>query len=163
THLMLPAERIREAADASVYTIDLRGHGNSGGTRGDIDYVGQYEDDLADVIAEIHNNYPNHELLVAGYSMGGAVTLRYAAQNHEIVDGYQLIAPIIGIDAPTARTEAPAAANPELEPFVQLHSPRIIGIAMLDGAGIRVFNGMPTMFFNLPDNFVNTYSYRAMM
>ena len=32
---------------ATVYTLDIRGHGESG-RRGDIDYVGQLDDDLAD-------------------------------------------------------------------------------------------------------------------
>jgi pimeloyl-ACP methyl ester carboxylesterase len=161
--LQVPAALLRETIDASVYALDLRGHGASGGTRGDIDYVGQYEDDLADTITALRDTYPDHELIVAGYSMGGAITLRYAAQKQHMVDGYVLIAPNMGTEAPTARTEAPADLDPNAEPFLQLHIPRIIGIAMFDGMGVRVFNGLPTMFFNLPEPFVHTYSYRAMM
>ncbi len=158
-----PAGQIREATNASVYAFDLRGHGNSGGKRGGIDYVGQYEDDLADAIAAIRQANPDHELIVVGYSMGGAIALRHAAQNNETVDGYVLVSPNLGPEAPTARTDAPADVDPAAEPFLALHIPRIIGIAFLGGVGDFVFGGMPTMFFNLPEPYANTYSYRAMM
>ncbi|MCB0074054.1 MAG: alpha/beta fold hydrolase [Caldilineaceae bacterium] len=158
-----PAGQIREATGASVYALDLRGHGDSGGQRGGIDYVGQYEDDLADVLAAIRQDNPEHELIVLGYSMGGAVVLRHAAQHNETVDGYVLVSPNLGPEAPTARTDAPVDADPDAEPFLALHIPRIIGIAFLGGVGDFVFGAMPTMFFNLPEPFVNTYSYRAMM
>ncbi|MCB0114332.1 MAG: alpha/beta fold hydrolase, partial [Caldilineaceae bacterium] len=61
-----PAGQVREATGASVYALDLRGHGDSGGQRGGIDYVGQYEDDLADVLAAIRQDNPEHELIVLG-------------------------------------------------------------------------------------------------
>src|SRR3546814_6500667 len=35
----------------TVYALDIRGHGQSGPLRGDIAYVGQLEDDLADFLA----------------------------------------------------------------------------------------------------------------
>ena len=158
-----PAGMIRDATNASVYTLDLRGHGNSGGERGNVDYIGQYEDDLADTIAVIRVNHTEHELIVLGYSMGGAIALRHAAQNNEIVEGYILVAPNLGQDAPTANTGETPETNPDEEPFFQLHIPRIIGIAMYEQMGIRAFNGLPTMFFNLPEPFVNSYSYSAMM
>lgn len=158
-----PAGMIREATNASVYALDLRGHGNSGGDRGNIDYIGQYEDDLADTIAIIRANHPDHALTVLGYSMGGAIALRFAAQNNEAVDGYVLVAPNLGQDAPTANTGTAPEVNPDEEPFFKVHVPRIIGIAMYEQMGIRAFNGLPTMFFNLPEPFVNSYSYNAMM
>ena len=157
-----PAGQIREATGAAVYALDLRGHGRSGGEPGDIDYIGQYEDDLADTIATLRSEYPDHKLVVAGYSMGGAVVLRQAALDNEAVDATLLIAPNLGADAPTARTET-SDLPPDVEPFLALHIPRIIGIALIDGMGLRVFNGLPVMFFNLPAPYTNTYSYRAMM
>lgn len=42
--------RLRDRAAATVIALDLRGHGSSGGPPGDVDYIGQYEDDVADVI-----------------------------------------------------------------------------------------------------------------
>lgn len=141
----------------------MRGHGNSDGERGNVDYVGQYEDDLADTIDAIRANHPDHELIVLGYSMDGAIALRHAAQDNETVDRYVLLAPNLGQDAPTANTGEAPEPNPDVEPFFQIHIPRIIGIAMYEQMGIRIFNGLPTMFFNLPDPFVSSYSYNAMM
>lgn len=158
-----PAGMIRDATSASVYALDLRGHGNSGGERGNVSYIGQYEDDLEDTITAIREIHPNHDMIVLGYSMGGAIALRHAAQNNETVDGYVLLAPNLGQDAPTANTGEAPAPNPDEEPFFQIHIPRIIGIAMYEQMGIRVFNGLPTMFFNLPEPFVSRYSYNAMM
>lgn len=158
-----PAGRIREAFNATVYALDLRGHGNSSGERGNVDYIGQYEDDLADTIDTIRANHPDHEVIVLGYSMGGAIALRHAAQNNETVDGYVLLAPNLGQDAPTANTSEAPESIPDVEPFFQIHVPRIIGIAMYEQMGIRAFNDLPTMFFNLPEPFVSSYSYSAMM
>ena len=45
------AEALR-AADVTTYVLDIRGHGGSG-RRGDIDYVGQIDDDLADFVAQL--------------------------------------------------------------------------------------------------------------
>jgi non-heme chloroperoxidase len=158
-----PAGMIRAATDASIYTLDLRGHGDSGGVRGSVDYVGQYEDDVADTITAIRTMHPDHDLFVLGYSMGGAIALRHAAQNNETVDGYVLVAPNLGQDAPTANTGEVPEPPPGVEPFFSLHIPRIIGLAMYEQLGIRAFREQPVMFFNLPHPFVNAYSYSAMM
>ena len=42
---------------AQVYTPDLRGHGPSPLKRGDVDYIGQLEDDLAGLIAVIKKGW----------------------------------------------------------------------------------------------------------
>src|ERR1700716_2197469 len=59
------------------YAIDIRGHGVSG-TRGDIVYVGQLEDDLADFVAEIRKTNPAVPLTLIGHSAGGGFALRVA-------------------------------------------------------------------------------------
>src|SRR3981081_3713801 len=43
------------------YALDIRGHGVSG-TRGDIGYVGQLDDDMADFVAEIRKTNPDAPL-----------------------------------------------------------------------------------------------------
>ncbi|NKQ37814.1 MAG: alpha/beta fold hydrolase [Chloroflexi bacterium] len=53
------AQMLRDISGAEVVALDLRGHGQSGGTIGDVDYIGQYEDDVADVITAIQNERPN--------------------------------------------------------------------------------------------------------
>ena len=44
------ARAIAERDAAHVYTPDLRGHGLNPACRGDVDYIEQLEDDLADLV-----------------------------------------------------------------------------------------------------------------
>lgn len=152
---------LREAAKAEVVAIDLRGHGASGGTPGDTDYIGQYEDDLADVIREIRATRPGGKVILAGHSMGGGIALRYALRaGMPPVDGYLLFAPHLGIKSPTTPTKAGEAGAR----FAQIHIPRILGLALMNSAGITTFNGLRTLFFNLPPEVpLRSYSFRAMV
>ena len=151
---------LREAASAEVVAIDLRGHGASGGVPGDVDYIGQYEDDVADVIAKIRAAKPGGKVILAGHSMGGGIALRYAMRaGAPPVDGYLLLAPHLGPKSPTNRWEKSEAG----EAFLQVHIPRILGLALFNGVGFTGFNGLRTLFFNLPKEMpLRSYSYRAM-
>lgn len=151
---------LREAAGAEVVAIDLRGHGASEGQPGDTDYIGQYEDDLTDVIREIRATRPGGKVILAGHSMGGGIALRYALRpDVSPVDGYLLLAPHLGPKSPTTPTETNEAGAR----FVQLHIPRILGLFVMNSAGITAFNGLRTLFFNLPPEVpLRSYTYRAM-
>src|SRR5258708_1674766 len=83
-----------------TWAIDIRGHGASG-TRGDIGYVGQLEDDLEDFGAVVRNSAPSVPLTLIGHSAGGGFALRGAGapiQNH--FARFVLRAPYLGYDAP---------------------------------------------------------------
>jgi alpha-beta hydrolase superfamily lysophospholipase len=159
---------LREAASAEVVAIDLRGHGASGGRPGDIGYIGQYEDDLGDVIRQIRATHPGEKIILAGHSMGGGIALRYAQRaGVPPVEGYLLLAPYLGWESPTTRKEAPPAeakaGTQSGGEFLQIHLPRILGLKLLNAAGITAFNGLRTEFFNLPPELpLRSYSYRAM-
>lgn len=157
------AERLRQASNAEVVTLDLRGHGQSGGAAGDVDFIGQYETDVADVVAAIRAEKPNGRFILAGHSMGGGIVLRYGLlEDAPTVDGYLLFAPHLGANAPTMPKPQPENAEMAAA-FTQLHIPRLIGLSMLNGLGIKMFNQQPTMFFNLPAETTHIYSYRAMV
>src|SRR3546814_16323875 len=59
----------------TVYALDIRGHGQSGPLRGDIAYVGQLEDDLADFLAASRIDHPAAQWTLIGFSSGGGFTL----------------------------------------------------------------------------------------
>src|SRR6202047_3987567 len=61
-----------------VVAPDMRGHGGSG-TRGDIGYDGQLDDDLDDLIAELRRQYLTGHFALLGFSSGGGFALRAAA------------------------------------------------------------------------------------
>jgi alpha-beta hydrolase superfamily lysophospholipase len=152
---------LRQATGAEVVAIDLRGHGASGGVPGDVRYIGQYEDDLGEVVAQIRAAKPGGRVILAGHSMGGGIALRYAMKrNLPSVDGYLLFAPHLGEKSPTT----PVKATKESANFVQLDLSRTLGLLLFNSVGITAFNGLQTLFFNLPKEMpLRSYSYRAMM
>ena len=152
------AEFISSEGLAQVYTPDLRGHGLSPKRRGDVDYIGQLEDDLADLIAIIQKENPNSMLIVGGHSGGGGLAVRFAGgQYGQKANAYLLMSPFLKYNAPTTRTNSGGFAKP--------YTGRIIGIVMLNNVGIRWFNYLTAIEFNMPEKARDgtetlSYSYR---
>ena len=71
--------RALAAAGVPTFAPDARGQGLSG-RRGDIDYIGQLDDDLADFVSVVRRAYPNARLVLAGHSSGGGFVLRVAGE-----------------------------------------------------------------------------------
>lgn len=151
---------LREATDSKVVALDFRGHGQSEGEPGDVDYINQYVDDLEDVILALKEEKPNQKIILAGHSMGGGIILRYAMEkNAPKIDGYILFAPHLGVNAPTLKEED---VTTEESSFIKLHINRIIGLKMMNAIGETKYNNLPVLFFNLPETMpITEYSYRA--
>ena len=93
------------ARGVQTYAVDIRGHGASG-TRGDIAYLGQLEDDMVDLVAEIRKSNPDAPLTLIGHSSGGGFALRVAASPiQNLFTRTVLLAPYLGYDAPSSRPE----------------------------------------------------------
>jgi pimeloyl-ACP methyl ester carboxylesterase len=167
--VMSDAEEMRAAAHAlqaktgaTIISLDLRGHGGSGGTFGDIAYAGQYEDDVGDIVAALRRQAPRARVLLAGHSMGGGIAMRYAARaGVPAVDGYLLYAPHLGESAPSTKHDEGAADGTEAP--LKLHLRRTIGLLMLGAVGVHAFDGLGTLYFNVTrgDGPLH-YSFRAM-
>jgi pimeloyl-ACP methyl ester carboxylesterase len=126
------------------YAIDIRGHGTSGG-RGDIGYIGQLEDDLADFVAMIRNGAPTAPLTLIGHSAGGGFALRVAGSPiQNLFARTVLLAPYLGYSAPTNRPNSGGWASADV--------PRIIGLAILRSAGINCCESLPVLAFAVPPN-----------
>lgn len=153
---------LQEATQGEIFAIDLRGHGKSEGKAGDVDYINQYVDDLADIIKEIRKEKPNGKIIIAGHSMGGGVALNYALQNNKTkVDGYLFFAPLLGHNSP-AIPQTPPTETSEAEPFMKIHFTRIIGLKMFNEIGNHSLDSLPVLFFNLPETMpLRAYSHRA--
>lgn len=146
---------------ARVITPDLRGHGRTSKIKGDIDYLGQYEDDLDDIIRSVNGAYPGDKIILGGHSSGGGLALRYAG-NPAVskVDACLLLAPYLGHEAPTVK--------PNSGEWVTIAIKRFVGLAMLNNVGISNLNHLPVIFFNRPaewedDLQARSYSYRLTM
>ncbi len=129
------------AAGISAVAIDVRGHGASG-TRGDIAYLGQLDDDLADLVAELRTTNPGVKFALVGHSAGGGFALRVAGEPlGETFDKFVLLAPFLGYRAPTNRpAEGPGLwASPDI--------PRIIATLALGRLGMDWPQALPAIAF----------------
>ena len=146
------------ARGVETYAVDIRGHGGSG-TRGDIRYLGQLEDDLADLVGEIRKVHPLAPLTLIGHSSGGGFALRVAGSPiQNLFARTVLLAPYLGYDAPSTRPDAGGWASPDI--------PRFIALSVLRGIGIAFAESLPTVAFAVPPNSAKvltaSYSYRLM-
>ena len=146
--------------DAHVLAVDLRGHGATPERRGDVDYIGQMEDDLADLInAEA---IEGQQLVMLGHSSGGGLVVRFAGGVHgALIDKAVLLAPFLKYNAPSTRADAGGWAHLLLR--------RVIGLSILNGFGITALNHLTTIQFNMPAEVLDgpygtlattSYSYR---
>jgi alpha-beta hydrolase superfamily lysophospholipase len=151
-----------EATQAEVYALDFRGHGQSEGKAGDVDYINQYADDLVDIIAAINKEKPNGKIIIAAHSMGGGVALRYAMDRQlEQPDGFILFAPLLGQNSP-AIPQGPEMETDSVEPFMKIHIERIIGLKMLNEIDNHEHDSLAVLFLNMPKPMpLRSYSYRA--
>jgi alpha-beta hydrolase superfamily lysophospholipase len=155
------AQLLQQATKAEVYALDLRGHGRSQGKPGDVDYINQYADDLADITGIIRREKPTGKIIIAGHSMGGGVTLRYTMQHSKAaINGIILFAPLIGHNSPAFPMVV--AESDSTEPFMKINIARIIGLKMLNEINRHELDSLPVLFFNLPEGTpLRQYSYRA--
>lgn len=158
----LMASYLSKMGAANVVTPDLRGHGYDPARRGDVDYIGQLEDDLADLITLVKKSYPGADVIVGGHSSGGGLVVRFAGGEHaSLADAYLLMAPFLKYNAPTTRENSGGWARPLTR--------RLIGLSMLNMASITYFNDLPVIQFNMPKQILDgelghtatlAYSYR---
>lgn len=126
---------------ATVVAPDLRGHGATPERRGDIDYIGQFEDDLADLIEAVA--LPGQEVILLGHSSGGGLVVRMAGgPRGNYIDRAILLAPFLSHKSPTTRQNSGGWAHPMVR--------RIVGLSMLNMVRLRVFNHLPVIWFSFP-------------
>jgi len=147
--MMHPLAEALQRAGATVYTLDLRGHGASG-KKGDIAYVGQLDDDVADFLAGPCAPPSGARRVMIGFSSGGGFALRFAGGPYgDRFDGYILLAPFLGPNAPTLRPDAG---------WVSLAIPRLIALPP-ELAGDPGFT--PAYSFRLQANFGPHMNWQA--
>jgi non-heme chloroperoxidase len=151
------AESLR-AAGVTVYVPDIRGHGGSG-RPGDIDYIGQIDDDLADFVAQLGPARSGETRTLVGFSAGAGFTIRFAGGSYGLLfDRYVFLSPIL----PGSPTLRPSSGG-----WVNISLPRTATVAWLDRLGIHWFDGFPVLSYAVSPEMSRTvtasYSYRLMM
>jgi pimeloyl-ACP methyl ester carboxylesterase len=119
------------AENFTVVAPDIRGHGASG-TRGDIAYYGELDDDVEDLLANLRRQYPQARFSLLGFSLGGGYALRLAASSRlgGNFDRLVLLSPFLGPDADSTRQSGASA------PWADVDIPRIIALFTLHRVGI---------------------------
>jgi non-heme chloroperoxidase len=154
TSLHVLAESLRTAG-VTAYVLDIRGHGGSGRI-GDIDYVGQIDDDLADFVAQLGAAKTGEIRTLVGFSAGAGFAIRFAGGPYGLLfDRYVFLSPILP-GSPAWRPNAGGWTNIAL--------PRIVTIAWLDRLGIHAFDGFPVISYaispEMSQSATASYSYR---
>jgi pimeloyl-ACP methyl ester carboxylesterase len=143
-----------------VVAPDIRGHGSSG-TRGDIGYYGQLDDDLADLIAELRRHYLQAHFSLLGFSAGGGFALRAASGKLGAdFDRLVLLSPYLGYDAPSSRSAQTSAD------WAEADIPRILALIALRRFGISCCEALPAIAFAVPpgseQHVTSRYSFRLL-
>jgi non-heme chloroperoxidase len=154
------ARYVSVAGAAKVVLPNMRGHYFSGRRRGDVEYIGQYEDDIVDLIRELRRQGHMGPIILGGHSSGAGFVLRFAGglgPKQEAIAGYIALAPII------PRTAAVRGGDAGGWNVIDL--PRILGLVALNAVGVHGFDGLPIIAFNKPASAWNgtetlTYSWR---
>lgn len=153
--------KISSSGLAHVITPDLRGYGPKAERLGDIDYIGQLENDLADLIQHLRITIPHaKKVVMAGHSAGGGTAIRFACSRYaDEVNAYLLLAPHLGPGNPTERPS---------EGHRKLHMGRVIVLSMLDAIRIKRWHGLHAMELykkpeELHDGLAQKLSFRLLM
>ena len=151
------AEHLQLCGDICI--PDLRGHGKSAPPAGTCSYIGQLEDDLADLIKHLQKDYK--KIVLIGHSSGGGFAIRFASgKNKKLVQSLILLSPAI-VTAPTMNTAgARSWAHPKMIKVGELLA--------LNALGITRFNTTPVITFNKPPEYCDgtetlTYDYNLMV
>lgn len=145
------AERLKTIGQ--VYVPNSRGHYASGSVRGDCSYIGQLEDDFADLV--IHFSLRNKQIHVVGHSSGGGLAIRLAGGKYgNWIRKFILLSPAI----PTAPTMRQGNAGG----WATVSLWKILLLSFLNFFHLRCFNHLKVIHFNRPSEYCDgteTLSY----
>jgi pimeloyl-ACP methyl ester carboxylesterase len=118
------ARGLSEKFGVTVYLPDLRGHGASGGPRGDAPSKEQVWSDIDTVLEFVADKHT--KVFLGGHSSGGGLVLNYATAARKendsaaskIVQGYLLVSPELGYLSGTARPDRRDFAKVNIAAFI---------------------------------------------
>ncbi len=85
-----------EGKQISIYALDHRGHGKSGGKRGHVDSYMNYINDMKQLFEDmIKAENPGTPIVLLGHSMGGLIAFKYALTYPEDITSLVLSAPAL--------------------------------------------------------------------
>ena len=123
----------------AVFTPDIRGHGDSGGERGDTKSTEQVFDDVGVFIRHIRMKHPAKALFLGGHSSGAGLILNYSnIKTREKVQGYLFLSPQLGFRSNTEKENNP-------NPFANVKTNLFV-----ENARFGTHGNSKAVFFNYP-------------
>ncbi len=155
---MHPLASALNARGGTVYALGMRGHDGTGHS-GDIDYIGQLDDDIVDFMKRLEPRVTGERRTLLGFSSGGGFVLRFAGgANARLFDRFILVSPQLPADSPVMRPNAGG--------WVAVAIPRIVVLKTLTRFGVGVFGGLHVLAFAVPPEKYNVqtpfYSFRML-
>jgi alpha-beta hydrolase superfamily lysophospholipase len=95
------AQELDEHYDIATYLVDMRGHGASGGPRGDAPSIAQMYADTATAVGFVHTAEAGVPEYVGGHSAGAGLVLNSVSRIDADVSGYVFVAPDFGLHSGT--------------------------------------------------------------
>lgn len=144
------------------YTIDIRGHGETG-RRGDVDHIGQPSEDIEDMLNLIASKHPGMPVSLVGFSAGGGLALNAAGLGHsEGIEKLVLLSPMLGPNELPYTTKNPHKSE---DSWATVNLPRIIGLSILNNFRIHAFDDLKVISFAVGDieGLTGQYSHRLLL
>jgi len=107
----------------TVFLPDIRGHGESGGDRGDAPSKEQVWRDVDTALDFVQKHNPNAKIYLGGHSSGGGLVVNYATGENDsnkksMIEGYVLVSPELGYLSGTARPDRKEFAKANILAFL---------------------------------------------
>ena len=149
--------RALNAAGVAAYSLTMRGHPGSG-RLGDIDYIGQLDDDLADFVHNLGPRANGERRTLIGFSSGAAFAMRIAGGEYgPLFDRFIFISPAL-VGTAALRSNAGGWASVAL--------PRLIALRILSRFNMHSFDSLPVIAFAVAPDMARfqapVYSYRLL-
>lgn len=139
------AEFISKRQLAQVIVPDLRGYGLHPIRRGDVEYIGQHDDDIEDLVKRIWSRAVSpYTLIIAGHSAGGGNAIRLSL--HPLakeISAFLLLAPAVNPKAPISHQKDPWST-------MQIATRKLTLLNVLNRVGLRFLNKWIVMNIDKP-------------
>ncbi len=138
------ASGIAASGKAQAYTLDMRGHGLSGGKAGHgVFHADQLCEDIAEFIGFLDRKTPRARIILGGHSAGGGLVLRFCrSAAGRRLSACLFLAPYLGLGSPTIR--------PMFGGWVKkVRLNRLRAVTLASALGITRFNNTTVVSFDL--------------
>lgn len=149
------AEQLATKYNIATYLFDMRGHGRSGGPRGDAPHSYTLWKDVDTAFSFVENEHPHIPIFIGGHSSGAGMLINYALWSHEKQPaGYLFVAPMLGRYAHTNRDHIQKPTNKR--PFAEINS---FALLLHQITGGLLAGGWRAVHFNYSDDLINNFGF----